>query len=84
MKHVGRTASARDRLKIEVNIRAGWSVHNFSRYPEMPSGSAAFLLFTQLRAVLASRGSFPLLGFVSQRKKRYEALLAMFGSVLRS
>lgn len=54
LKHEGKVASARDVLKMLVNTGASWLAQDFSTRPEMPSGPAAFLLFTPLRILLTS------------------------------
>jgi len=43
----GTTDRTWDRLKIEVNTRARCTAHDFSARLGMPSGLAAFLMFTR-------------------------------------
>ena len=46
LKHVGTTDLASERLNIVVNIGASWLAQVLSTLPGMPSGPAAFLVFT--------------------------------------
>ncbi len=54
LKEVGTTEVARDSLKIEVNKPASWSAHDLRTWPVIPSGPAAFLMFTLFSALRTS------------------------------
>ncbi len=54
LKEVGTTEVARDSLKIDVNKPASWSAQDLRTRPVIPSGPAAFLTFTLLRALRTS------------------------------
>lgn len=53
LKHAGTTEWARDIEKIEVSTGAS-SAQDFKSRPGIPSGPAAFLLFTCFRTLLTS------------------------------
>jgi len=54
LKQAGTTDSTRERLNIVVNTGAIWLAQVFSTRPDMPSGPAAFLVFTLISALLTS------------------------------
>jgi len=54
LKQAGTTDSARERLNIVVNTGASWLGQVFNTRPNMPSGPAAFLVFTFIRTLLTS------------------------------
>ncbi len=61
LKEVGTTEVARDSLKIEVNKPASWSAHDLRTRPVIPSGPAAFLMFTPFSALRTSSGDHMIL-----------------------
>ncbi len=54
LNEVGITEVARDSLKMEVNKPASWSAHDLRTRPVIPSGPAAFLMFTLLNSLRTS------------------------------
>ncbi len=54
INEVGITEVARDSLKMEVNKPASWSAHDRRTRPVIPSGPAAFLMFTLLNSLRTS------------------------------
>ncbi len=54
LNEVGTTEVARDSLKMEVNKPASWSAQDLRTRPVIPSGPAAFLMFTLLSSLRTS------------------------------
>ncbi len=54
LKGVGTTEAARDSLKMDVNKPAIWSAQDLRTRPVIPSGPAAFLMFTLISSALTS------------------------------
>ncbi len=54
LKEEGTTEVARDSLKIEVNKPASWLAQDLRTRPVIPSGPAAFLMFTLFSALRTS------------------------------
>jgi len=55
LKQAGNRDSARERLNIVMNTGASWLAQVFKNHQDMPSGPAAFLVFTLIRALLTQR-----------------------------